>query len=42
MGPKIVLTRVEEDKSIEYIELMVQWGYPTTRVQLKSKVAKTI
>ena len=42
MGPKIILTKEEEAKLVEYIELMVYWGHPMTSMQVKNKVAEII
>ena len=39
-GPKTILTKEEEDKLVEYIELMVHWRHPMTPIQVKNKVAK--
>ena len=40
MGPKTILTKDEEEKLCEYINVMVDWGHPMTPNQLKSKVAE--
>ena len=40
MGPKTILSKEEEEKLVEYIELMVHWGHPMTPIQVKSKVAE--
>ena len=39
-GPKTILSKEEEEKLVEYIELMVHWGHPMTPMQVKSKVAE--
>ena len=40
MGPKTILTKDEEDKLVEYIELMVHWGHLITPMQVNSKVVE--
>ena len=40
MGPKTILTEEEEEKLVEYIEMMVKWEYPMAPFQLKAKVIK--
>ena len=40
MDPKIILSKEEEDKLVEYMELMVHWRHPMTPMQVKSKVAE--
>ena len=39
MGPKTILSK-EEDKLVEYIELMVHWRHPMTPMQVENKVAE--
>ena len=40
MGPKTILTKEEEGKLVEYIELMVHWKHPMTPMQVKNKVVE--
>ena len=40
MGPKIILTKEEELKLVEYIHFMVEWDHPMTPTQVKAKVTE--
>ena len=42
MGPRIVITKDEEEKLVECIELMVEWKHFITSMQLKIEVVEII